>query len=91
MNKADLIESIHAALGPDATKRLADEALDAVLTSIIKGVKRDGKVQIVGFGTFEVKERAKRMGRNPKTKEPIEIPASKTVGFKASAALKSSV
>jgi DNA-binding protein HU-beta len=91
MNKAELIESIQSSLGRDATKRLAEEALDAVLSSVLKGVKRDGKVQIIGFGTFEVKERAKRMGRNPKTKEPIEIPASKTVGFKAAAALKASV
>jgi DNA-binding protein HU-beta len=91
MNKAELIETIQAALGADATKRSADEALEAVLSSIVKGVKKDNKVQIVGFGTFEVKQRAKRTGRNPKTGEPMEIAASKSVGFKPSSALKDSL
>jgi DNA-binding protein HU-beta len=91
MNKAELIDSIQAALGKDATKRAADEALEAVLSSIAKGVKKDKKVQIIGFGTFEVKQRAKRTGRNPKTGEAMEIPASKSVGFKASSALKGSL
>lgn len=91
MNKAELIDAIQAALGKDATKRLAEEALDAVLSSITKGVKKDKKVQIIGFGTFEVKKRAARTGRNPKTGESMPIPASKSVGFKASAALKSSL
>lgn len=88
MNKAELIETIQATLGPDATKRSADEALEAVISSIVKGVKKDTKVQIVGFGTFEIKQRAKRIGRNPKTGEAMEIPASKSVGFKPSASLK---
>jgi DNA-binding protein HU-beta len=88
MNKAELIDAIQAALGKDATKRAADEALEAVLSSIAKGVKKDKKVQIIGFGTFEVKKRAKRTGRNPKTGEAMEIPASKSLGFKASASLK---
>jgi DNA-binding protein HU-beta len=91
MNKAELIETIQAALGPDATKRAADEALEAVLSSIIKGVKKDKKVQIVGFGTFVVKQRAKRIGRNPKTGEAMEIAASVSVGFKPSASLKDSL
>lgn len=91
MNKAELIETIQAALGPEATKRSADEALEAVLSSIVKGVKKDRKVQIVGFGTFEVKQRAKRTGRNPKTGEAMEIPASKSVGFKPSSSLKESL
>ena len=55
MNKAELIDSIQIALGKDATKRSADEALEAVLSSIANGVKKDAKVQIIGFGTFEVK------------------------------------
>jgi DNA-binding protein HU-beta len=91
MNKAELIESIQKALGADATKRSAEEALDAVLSSIAKGVKKDKKVQIIGFGTFEVKKRAARLGRNPKTGEALKIAASKSVGFKASAALKGSL
>ncbi len=88
MNKTELIDTIQAALGKDATKRCADEALEAVLSSIVKGIKKDKKVQIIGFGTFEVKKRAKRTGRNPKTGETMEIAASKSVGFKPSSILK---
>jgi len=91
MNKAELIDSIQQALGKDATKRAADEALEAVLNSIAKGVKKDQKVQIVGFGTFEVKKRAARQGRNPKTGESMKIAASKSVGFKPSSVLKNSL
>lgn len=91
MNKAELIDAIQAALGKDATKRSADEALEAVLSSIAKGVKKDKKVQIIGFGTFEVKKRAARQGRNPKTGESMKIAASKSVGFKPSSVLKSSL
>ncbi len=91
MNKAELIEAIQAALGKDATKRSADEALDAVLNSIAQGVKNDKKVQIIGFGTFEVKNRAARIGRNPKTGESMTIAASQSVGFKPSSVLKNSL
>lgn len=91
MNKAELIESIQSALGQDATKRAAEEALDAVLSSIASGVKSGQKVQIIGFGTFEVKHRAARTGRNPKTGESMQIAASKSVGFKPSSALKASL
>lgn len=91
MNKAELIDAIQAALGKDATKRAADEALEAVLSSIAAGVKKDQKVQIIGFGTFEVKNRAARLGRNPKTGESMKIAASKSVGFKPSSVLKGSV
>ncbi len=91
MNKAELVEAVQKALGKDATKRAAEEALSAVLDSIAKGVKKDKKVQIIGFGTFEVKKRAARMGRNPKTGEAMKIAASKSVGFKASSTLKGSL
>lgn len=91
MNKAELIESIQSALGNEATKRSAEEALEAVLSSIASGVKSTGKVQIIGFGTFEVKHRAARTGRNPKTGESMQIAASKSVGFKPSASLKGSL
>lgn len=91
MNKAELVELIQKALGKDATKRSAEESLSAVLESISKGVKKDKKVQLIGFGTFEVKKRAARMGRNPKTGEAMKIKASKTVGFKASSTLKGSL
>ena len=91
MNKAELIESVQKSLGKEATKRAAEDAVAAVLESIAKGVKKDGKVQLIGFGTFEVKKRAARMGRNPKTGESMKIKASKTVGFKASSNLKGSL
>lgn len=91
MNKAELIEAVQKALGPETTKRAAEDSVSAVLDSIAKGVKKDKKVQIIGFGTFEVKKRAARMGRNPKTGESMKIGASKSVGFKASAALKGSL
>jgi DNA-binding protein HU-beta len=91
MNKAELVESVQKALGKETTKRLAEDAVAAVLTSIAKGVKKDKKVQLIGFGTFEVKSRAARMGRNPKTGESMKIKASKTVGFKCSSNLKASL
>ena len=91
MNKAELIEAVQTAMGKEATKRSAEDAVTAVLDSIANGVRADQKVQIIGFGTFEVKNRAARMGRNPKTGEPMQINASKSVGFKASAALKGSL
>lgn len=91
MNKAELVEAVQKALGKDATKRAAEDALAAVLDSISKGIKKDKKVQLIGFGTFEVKKRAARMGRNPKTGEAMKIKASKTVGFKASSTLKNAL
>jgi DNA-binding protein HU-beta len=91
MNKSELIETIQASLGSEVTKRAAEEALDAVLSGIVKGVKEQQKVQIIGFGTFEVKTRAARQGRNPKTGEAMKIAESKSVGFKPSPALKSSL
>lgn len=91
MNKAELVEAVQNALGKDATKRSAEDAVAAVLGAITSGVQGDGKVQIIGFGTFEVKHRAARMGRNPKTGEQMQIKASKSVGFKASASLKGSL
>ena len=92
MNKSELVEVIQQNLGADATKRSAEEALAAVLAGITAGVKgKDAKVQLIGFGTFSVKERAARMGRNPKTGEAMQIKASKTVGFKCSSSLKASL
>lgn len=91
MNKSELIEAIQAKLGGDATRRSADEALEAVLSSIANGVKSEDKVQIIGFGTFEVKKRAARLGRNPKTGEAMKIAASKSIGFKPSSVLKNSL
>lgn len=69
----------------------AEKALNAFLDSVTDALKRGDKLQLVGFGTFEVKERAEREGMNPQTKEKIVIPACKVPGFKAGKALKDSV
>jgi len=89
MNKGELIESVAAAAGmsrADATK-----AVDAVLDSITRTLAGGGGVSLVGFGTFSVKARAARMGRNPRTGEAIQIKASNVPGFKAGKALKDAV
>ena len=70
------------------SKAAAARAVDAVLDGITAGIKKDGLVQLIGFGTFSVKERAAREGRNPLTGEKIKIKASKTVSFKVGAGLK---
>lgn len=87
MNKKDLIDAIQAELGPDATKKCATDALNATLAAITKAVATE-KVQLIGFGTFETKTRPARSGMNPLTKQPMQIPASTYVSFKASSALK---
>lgn len=89
MNKADLVEAI--ASNKDAgieSKAQAERALDAVIDAIKAGIKKDGTIQLIGFGTFNVKSRAARTGRNPQTGATIKIKASKTVSFKAGAGLK---
>ncbi len=91
MNKGELVEAVQKALGKDTSKRAAEESVAAVLEAIAKGVKKDGAVQLIGFGTFKVKKRAARMGRNPKTGEAMKIKASKTVGFSPSSVLKGSL
>ena len=91
MNKSELVENVQKSLGDETTKRAAEEAVEAVLGAIAQGIRGDRKVQIVGFGTFDVKERAARQGRNPKTGESMPIAASKSVGFNPSAALKGSL
>ena len=89
MNKQDLIDAILANKEAGIeSKAAAGRAVDAVLDGITAGIKKDGLVQLIGFGTFTVKERAARTGRNPQTGATIKIKASKTVGFKAGAALK---
>ena len=86
MNKSDLIAAVAAKT--DSTKKGAEAALDAVISSITESLKKGDKVQLVGFGSFEVRKRAARKGRNPQTKEEIKIPASKAPVFKAGKALK---
>lgn len=91
MNKGELLDSIQKSLGNDASKKDAETALAAVLDSIADGVRKEDTVQIIGFGTFKKKHRAARMGHNPKTREPMQIKASTSVGFSPSAALKKSM
>ena len=86
MNKAELIAKI--AEESKLTKKAAETALDAFVTSVEGALKNGEKVQLVGFGTFEVRDRAARKGRNPQTKAEIKIPASKAPVFKAGKALK---
>jgi len=88
MNKGELIDAVTNALGDGASKKDAETALNAVLDSIANGVRNDGAVQIIGYGTFKKKNRAARMGRNPKTGESMQIAASTSMGFTPSAALK---
>lgn len=86
MNKSELIEAM--ASKADITKSAAGEALDAMLESITKTLKKGDSLALVGFGTFSVSERAARTGRNPRTGETIQIKASKNAKFKAGKALK---
>ena len=89
MNKTDLIE--HVAESADLSKADAARAVDAVISSITKALKKGDSVTVVGFGTFQVRERAARTGRNPKTGDAIKIEASKNPAFKAGKALKDAV
>ena len=89
MNKAELINAV--AEKADVSKKDAEAVISATLETITAALKEGDKVQLVGFGSFEVKKRAARVGRNPKTKETIEIPASVVPVFKAGKALKDAV
>ncbi len=86
MNKSDLIAAMAAKTGE--TKKSAEASLDAFVAAVTESLKKGEKVQLVGFGSFEVRKRAARKGRNPQTKEEIKIPASKAPVFKAGKALK---
>ena len=89
MNKLQLTEAVAAKA--EISKKDAEKALTAVLGSIEDALKAGDKVQLIGFGTFEVRERAARKGRNPQTKKEITIPATKVPVFKAGKALKDAV
>jgi len=89
MNKAQLISAISEKSG--LSKKDSEKALGATIDAIVEALKDGDKVQLVGFGVFETKNRAARTGRNPKTKEAITIPASVTPQFKAGKALKDAV
>ncbi len=89
MNKTELVAGVAEKAG--LTKKDAEKAVNALFESVQQELIARGKVQMIGFGTFEVKERAARKGRNPRTGQDIEIPASKNPVFKAGKALKDAV
>ena len=89
MNKGDLIEAV--AENADGSKAAASKAVETVLDSISGTLANGGTVALVGFGTFSVKARSARQGRNPQTGEMIQIPASNVPAFKAGKALKAAV
>ncbi len=86
MNKAELINAVSEKTG--LSKKDSEKAINATFDTIGESLEAGERVQLVGFGVFDVKERAARMGRNPKTKEEMEIPASRVPTFKAGKALK---
>ncbi len=89
MNKAELIEAVAEAA--DLSKASATRAVEAMLDGITTALKKDDQVSLVGFGTFVVRSRAARTGRNPQTGEALEIKASRVPGFKPGKALKDAV
>ena len=89
MNKADLVAAVAEKTG--ISKKDSEKAVNAAFDAITAALVAGDKVQLVGFGAFETKERSARVGRNPKTKEEIQIPASRVLAFKAGKALKDAV
>ncbi|AKO93405.1 MULTISPECIES: HU family DNA-binding protein [Priestia] len=89
MNKTDLINAV--AEKAELSKKDATKALDALFDTISSTLSKEEKIQLIGFGTFEVRERSARTGRNPQTGEEIQIPASKVPAFKAGKELKEAV
>ena len=89
MNKAELVAAV--AEKTALSKKDSEKAVNAAFEAITEALVAGGKVQLVGFGSFETKERNARVGRNPRTKEEIQIPASRVPAFKAGKALKDAV
>ena len=89
MNKKELIEAVYAK--GDITKKEAEFAVNATLDSIVEGLKKEGKVIIPGFGSFEVRQKTAREGRNPRTGEKIKIAAKRTPAFKPGKEMKEAV
>ena len=91
MTKSDLINEVYTAANGDLTKKATGDAVQAVFDSLAIAIKSDGKFSYPGFGTFTMKTRAARNGRNPRTGETIKISASKNIGFKAAPSFKNSL
>ena len=89
MNKTELIDAV--ADSADVSKAAAARAVDGAITAITKALKKGDTVTLVGFGTFSVRKRKARVGRNPRTGEEIKIKASRTPGFKAGKALRDAI
>ena len=89
MNKSELIDAV--ANSADMSKAAAGRAIDGAITAITKALKKGDSVTLVGFGTFSVRKRSARNGRNPRTGETIKIKASKVPGFKSGKALKDAI
>ncbi len=89
MNKTELVAAIAAKEGIE--KKCAEKSVNAVIAAITDALAAGEKVQLVGFGTFETRERAEKVARNPRTNETITVPATKVPAFKAGAALKKAV
>ncbi len=88
MTKAELIDKVHGMYSGQLTKKLASELVDAVFDNLAGAIKKDRRFSYPGFGTFVVRQRKARTGRNPQTGESIKIKASKAVGFRAARTLK---
>jgi DNA-binding protein HU-beta len=88
MTKAELIEKLHAKYNGEVTKKLAADMVEAVFENLAGAIRKDKRFSYPGFGTFVVRTRKARPGRNPQTGEAIKIKASKTVGFRAAKAMK---
>ena len=91
MTKADLIEKLHKGAGKGLSKRALEELVDELFGHVVKSVKKDKRFSYPGFGTFTLKKRAARVGRNLKTQDLIQIPASKTVSFRPAPNVKASL
>lgn len=91
MTKAEFIDHVHGKLGSRLTKKDTGTAIQSVFDALVEAIKRDGRISYPDFGTFTVKQRAARLGRNPRTGQTLKIAASKTVGFKAAPKFKGSL
>ncbi len=89
MTKAELIDRLHKSAGKDLSKKALNDLVDELFALITKSVRKDKRFVYPGFGTFAVRKRAARVGRNPRTGEPVNIAPSKTVAFKPAPNLKS--
>ena len=89
MNKASSVDSVHEKLG--GTKVQAEEVVDTIINSIVESLKKGDEVSIAGLGIFSAKQRAARTARNPRTGEPIQVPAMRVPKFRAAKALKDAV